>query len=82
MKVACIQMNISLCSKNENLEHALYLAGEAVSKGAELLVFPEVFSTGFCYERIEEIAETTTGPTIEAGFLRSNCKNKDFQLGS
>jgi len=66
MKVACIQMNISLCSKHENIERALNLAEEAVSKGAELLVFPEVFSTGFCYERIEEVAEVVSGPTLEA----------------
>ncbi|WP_205793741.1 nitrilase-related carbon-nitrogen hydrolase [Methanosarcina sp. MSH10X1] len=66
MKAACIQMNISLCSKKENLERALLLAEEAVSKGAELLVYPEVFSTGFCYDRIEEVAETVSGPTLEA----------------
>ena len=65
MKTACIQMNISLCSKHENLEHALSMAEEAVSKEAELLVFPEVFSTGFCYDRIGEIAEPISGPTIE-----------------
>lgn len=59
-------MNISLCSKQENLERALYLAEEAVSKEAELLVYPEVFSTGFCYDRIGEVAETATGPTLEA----------------
>ncbi|WP_342764190.1 nitrilase-related carbon-nitrogen hydrolase [Methanosarcina sp. 1.H.A.2.2] len=66
MKVACIQMNISLCSKHENLERALSLAEDAVSKEAELLVFPEVFSTGFCYDRIGEVAETASGPTLEA----------------
>jgi predicted amidohydrolase len=66
MKAACIQMNISLCSKHENLERALTLAEEAVSKEAELLVFPEVFSTGFCYDHIEEVAETVSGPTLEA----------------
>ena len=66
MKAACIQMNISLCSKHENLERALFLAEEAVSKEAELLAFPEVFSTGFCYDRIAEVAETASGPTLEA----------------
>ena len=66
MKAACIQMNISLCSKQENLERALFLAEEAVSKEAELLAFPEVFSTGFCYDRISKVAETASGPTIEA----------------
>jgi predicted amidohydrolase len=66
IKAACIQMNISLCSKHENLERALFLAEEAVSKEAELLVFPEVFSTGFCYDHIEEVAEPASGPTLEA----------------
>jgi len=66
MKVACIQMNVSVCSKHDNLERAFLMAEEAVSKEAELLVFPKVFSTGFCYERIEEVAETVSGPTIEA----------------
>jgi len=65
MKAACIQMNISLCSKQENLERALSLAEEAVSKDAELLVYPEVFSTGFCYDRIGEVAESVSGTTLE-----------------
>jgi predicted amidohydrolase len=66
VKVACIQMNVSVCSKHENLERALLMAEEAVSKEAKLLVFPEVFSTGFCYDRIEEVAEPTSGHTLEA----------------
>jgi predicted amidohydrolase len=66
MKAACIQMNISLCSKQENLERALSLAEEAVSREAELLVYPEVFSTGFCYDHIGEVAESASGPTLEA----------------
>lgn len=78
MKAACIQMNISLCSKHENLERALFLAEEAVSRGAELLVFPEVFSTGFCYDHIEEVAETVSGPTLEA--LRAFSREYDCIL--
>lgn len=66
MKIACIQMNISLCSTQENLEHALSLAEDAISREAEMIVFPEVFSTGFCYGRIEEVAEPLSGPTLEA----------------
>ncbi|HEY3363267.1 MAG TPA: nitrilase-related carbon-nitrogen hydrolase [Methanosarcina sp.] len=66
MKVACIQMNVSICSKHENLKRALSMAEEAVSKEAELLVFPEVFSTGFCYDRIGKVAETISGITLES----------------
>jgi len=78
MKIACIQMDISLCSKEKNLERALSLAGEAVSKDAEMIVFPEVFSTGFCYDRIGKVAETVSGPTLEA--LRAFSKEHDCIL--
>ncbi|MDD4250047.1 MAG: carbon-nitrogen family hydrolase, partial [Methanosarcina sp.] len=57
MKVACIQMDVLHCKKQENLEKALYMALKAVEKGAELIVFPEVFSTGFCYENLSHAAE-------------------------
>ena len=38
---------------------------KAVDKGAELIVFPEVFSTGFCYEHFDHEAETLPSPTLE-----------------
>lgn len=65
MKVACIQMDVLHCRKQENLEKALHMALEAVSKGAELIVLPEVFSTGFCYEYFDHAAETLPSPLLE-----------------
>ncbi|WP_235269151.1 nitrilase-related carbon-nitrogen hydrolase [Methanosarcina mazei] len=65
MKVACIQMDVLNCKKQENLEKALSMALKAVKKGAELVVFPEVFSTGFCYENIDHAAETFPSPLLE-----------------
>jgi predicted amidohydrolase len=65
MKVACVQMDLLHCRKQENLEKALYLALEAVRKGAELIVFPEVFSTGLCYEYFDHAAETLPSPVLE-----------------
>jgi predicted amidohydrolase len=65
MKVACIQMDVLQCKKQENLENALYMALEAVMKGAELIVFPEVFSTGFCYDNFEHAAESLPSPVLE-----------------
>jgi Predicted amidohydrolase len=65
MRVACVQMDVLHCRKQENLEKALYLALEAVNKGAELIVFPEVFSTGFCYEHFDYAAETLPSPILE-----------------
>lgn len=66
IRVACVQMDISLCHKGENLEKALQMAEQAVLQGAELVVLPEVFSTGFCYDSMEASAETITGPTVSA----------------
>lgn len=65
MKVACVQMDVLHCRKQENLEKALYLALEAVAKGAEIIVFPEVFSTGFCYKDFDHAAENLPSPTLE-----------------
>jgi predicted amidohydrolase len=65
MKVACVQMDVLHCRKQENLEKALYMAIEAVKKGAEIIVFPEVFSTGFCYENFDNAAEKLPSPTLE-----------------
>ncbi|MCL7410697.1 MAG: carbon-nitrogen family hydrolase [Methanosarcinaceae archaeon] len=65
MKAACIQMNIRHCKKQINIDHALSMAEDAISEGAKLIVLPEVFSTGFCYDNIEENAECTPYPTIE-----------------
>lgn len=41
------------------------MAGEAISDGAKLIVLPEVFSTGFCYDNIGEVSERSPYPTIE-----------------
>ncbi len=51
MIVACIQLQIRLCKKDGNLGRALSMATEAVEKGAEILAFPELFLTGFCYSQ-------------------------------
>jgi predicted amidohydrolase len=65
MRIACVQMDILHCRKQENLEKALHMALKAVTKGAEIIVFPEVFSTGFCYEELDHSAESLPSPTLE-----------------
>jgi predicted amidohydrolase len=49
MIAACLQLSIRVCRREDNLARALTLADEAVERGAEILVFPELFLTGFCY---------------------------------
>jgi predicted amidohydrolase len=50
MRAACHQLQIEPCKTEENLLRALQMAGSALAEGAEILVFPELFLTGFCYE--------------------------------
>jgi len=50
MRVACIQLQVEPCRTEENLSRALQMAGAALAGGAEVLVYPELFLTGFCYE--------------------------------
>lgn len=64
IKIACIQMEVVHCSKSDNLRKAMIMAEKAVASGADLIVFPEVFSTGFCYEYMGTLAEEVPYPTI------------------
>jgi predicted amidohydrolase len=50
MRAACLQQSIVPCQPQENLSRALHLAGTALAQRASVLVFPELFLTGFCYE--------------------------------
>jgi predicted amidohydrolase len=49
MRAACLQLSVEPCAPDKNLFRALQMADAALSKGAEILVFPELFLTGFCY---------------------------------
>jgi predicted amidohydrolase len=50
MLAACLQLQVQLCQREKNLLKALEMAGVALQQGAEMLVLPELFLTGFCYE--------------------------------
>jgi predicted amidohydrolase len=49
MRAACLQLQVDLCQKEDNTKRALKLANFAIDSGCEILVFPELFITGFCY---------------------------------
>ncbi len=48
LKTAVIQMQSKPYALNENLQLALNLAKEAHNKGANLIVLPELFDSGYC----------------------------------
>jgi predicted amidohydrolase len=50
MRVACLQLNVELCRREDNARRALDMVRMALERGAKVLVFPELFLTGFCYK--------------------------------
>ena len=62
MLAASIQLSIQPCRKEENLRQALKMARSALARGAEILVFPELFITGFCYEK--DLSEAAPYPSL------------------
>jgi predicted amidohydrolase len=50
MRAACLQLRVAPCNREKNLCRALEMAREALRREADILVYPELFLTGFCYE--------------------------------
>ncbi len=50
MRAACLQLRVDLCQREDNARRAFKLAESALEMGAEILVLPELFLTGFCYD--------------------------------
>ncbi len=66
MKVAVIQMDVTIGEPDRNRERALARMEEAVNGGAEkpdVLVLPEMWNTGYSLENIEDIADADGEPT-------------------
>lgn len=54
LKIALTQMDCTLGDKKSNLKHAFELAEDAVLHGSNLIVFPEMFSTGYHLDALAE----------------------------
>jgi predicted amidohydrolase len=50
MRAACLQLSVKPCQLEDNLRRALEIAQAALQHDAEILVFPELFLTGFCHD--------------------------------
>ncbi|WP_033745113.1 carbon-nitrogen hydrolase family protein [Helicobacter pylori] len=85
LKTAVIQMQSKPYALNENLQLAFNLAKEAHNKGANLIVLPELFDSGYCvndkdadfgldFKAIEHGEETLKNETLRAlsGFAKSS----------
>lgn len=69
MRIAAVQMDVSLAQPERNLAAMLAKLREAAAAGARLVCFPECALTGYCFESITEarpFAEPLPGPATEA----------------
>ncbi|MEP7290036.1 MAG: carbon-nitrogen hydrolase family protein [Chloroflexota bacterium] len=65
LKIAAIQMDATPSPLDERLNRAVDLIAEAVTSGAQLIVLPELFNTGYEYhERNYDLAERLDGTTV------------------
>ena len=65
MKIAGVQMDVSIGSVDANVEKMISLLTNTSSQGAALTIFPECAATGYCFESLEEarpFAEPIPGP--------------------
>ena len=65
VRIAAIQMDASPAQAEERLERAERLVVEAAGAGAQLIVLPELFNTGYDYAESNYCrAELPDGPTV------------------
>src|SRR5512134_983675 len=60
-KAAVLQFRIDMGEVEANAGRAFALLREAADRGAALCVLPEMWSTGFAYDRLTALARTTPG---------------------
>ncbi|MEG0798209.1 MAG: carbon-nitrogen family hydrolase [Acidaminococcaceae bacterium] len=64
MKIALVQMNIQEKNKTANVENGLELLQQAVV-GNDIVLMPEIWTTGYSLSRLEMEAEELTGPVVQ-----------------
>lgn len=69
MRIAAVQMDVTLADVAGNLAKMISKVRETRSAGAELTVFPECALTGYCFANLDEArpyAESIPGPSVDA----------------
>lgn len=76
MKIACIQMDIAFGEPDVNFEQVEAYLKEAAANGAETIVLPEMWNTGYALTELEKLADGT-GRTLTflQGFAKEHGVN-------
>lgn len=68
MKIACVQTDVIFKDINANLISLEATVRSEVAQGTQLTVFPECFSTGYCFDSLAEameFGESVPGPSTD-----------------
>ena len=68
MKIACVQTDVVFKDINANLSSLEATVRSEVNQGTELTVFPECYSTGYCFDSLAEameFGESVPGPSTD-----------------
>jgi predicted amidohydrolase len=68
MKIACVQTDVIFKDINANLSSLETTVRSEVNQGTELTVFPECYSTGYCFDSLAEameFSESVPGPSTD-----------------
>ena len=60
-RAAALQFSIDMGDVKANAARAFVLLREATKRGATLCVLPEMWSTGFSYDDLRTLSDTTPG---------------------
>jgi hypothetical protein len=79
LKIAAVQMDVNPAPASQRLERAGRIASAAAQSGAQLVVLPELFNTGYQYTAQNyACAEPLNGPTI--AWMKATAARLDVHL--
>ena len=81
MKIAGVQMDVSLMNTEKNLERIIEKMKQTAAAGADLTVLPECAITGYCFADLEEafpFAESIPGPSTDR--LQQVCRELNHSV--
>ena len=64
-KLAITQIECAVGNVDANVSRACGMVAEAAGQGADLVLLPEMFTTGFALDEMDRLAEPIPGPTTE-----------------
>lgn len=80
-KVACVQLNVQFGNPVSNYERAEEWIERASREGVDIIILPEMFTTGYDLTRLNEIADENAETTIHF-FQRMAKKYQVYLMGS